>query len=94
MVTRVAPLAARPARQLSIADFAVGRIVAKTPQGKAFCARKTAPPSTLVSIRSISKNKKRTTKGAFLFLEQVKGVVVSTLPTPSKLIFLRGFEGF
>ena len=86
-VVGIAPLAARPARQLLIADFAVGRIVAKTPQGKAFCARKTAPPSTLVSIRSISKNKKRTTKGAFLFLEQVMGGIVCTLPTPSKPIF-------
>ena len=38
-----APLAARPARQLSIADFAIMLSFIQSPQGKAFCSHKTAP---------------------------------------------------
>ena len=45
------PLAARPARQLLIAAFAVGFIVNLAIVGKAFCSRKTAP--TLESLRKI-----------------------------------------
>ncbi len=39
----LAPLAARPARQLLIAAFAVNLIVSRALCGKAFCSRKTAP---------------------------------------------------
>ena len=64
---RVAPLAARPARQLSIADFAVKLTVIQIPQGKAFCSRKTAPPSTRVSNHSIFQKEKRTAWVRFSF---------------------------
>ena len=66
-VTRVAPLAARPARQLSIADFAVKLTVIQIPQGKAFCSRKTAPPSTLVSNHLIFQKEKRAAWVRFSF---------------------------
>jgi len=36
------PLAARPARQLSITDFAIMLPFIQSPQGKAFCSHKTA----------------------------------------------------
>jgi hypothetical protein len=53
-----APLAARPARQLSIAAFAVDCYGIYAYTGKAFCSRKTAP-----TLKSSSKfetqNKKR-----------------------------------
>ena len=42
-VDRKAPLAARPARQLSTADFAIKQAYNELSQGKAFYFRKTAP---------------------------------------------------
>ena len=42
LLAGLAPLAARPARQLLIAVFAVKLFVVEALQGKAFCFRKTA----------------------------------------------------
>ena len=54
------PLAARPARQLLIVDFAVELIGIRLFCGKAFCSRKTAP--TLESLRIVCvKTHKRNT---------------------------------
>ncbi len=69
---RVAPLAARPAPTLSTSSFVVKQVCTHLPQGKAFCSRKTAPPSTLVGSRCSSKQKS-TTRVLFV-LEQATRV--------------------
>jgi len=59
-------LAARPARQLSIADFAVDSSLKYPYYGKAFCSRKTAP--TLKSLSKFVVQQKRATKHRNSFL--------------------------
>jgi len=51
----LAPLAARPARQLSIAAFAIIFILIQASQGKAFCSHKTAPTLKSLRIRAYRK---------------------------------------
>ena len=68
--TGFALLAARPARQLSIAAFAVKFVIIQLPYGKAFCSRKTAP--TLKSCQKYeTQTKKENTVLVFSFLVRV-----------------------
>ena len=63
---RVAPLAARPARQLSIAAFAVKFTISNPRKAKRLLPQ-TAPPSTLVSKHLIFQKEKRTAWVRFSF---------------------------
>ena len=85
----IAPLAARPARQLLIADFAVKGNESIPYLGKAFCSRKTAPPSIPVEY-SYSTKQKSTHKGVLSCLVRSTGIeaVFKTL----KAFILKAFS--